>query len=370
MWFSPAEAAELTLNTGDVVVVEGGAGYGRSATLGSDLDGWGFQNSINRLRPRENNEGQFTDYCIGAALRSGYIGVTCGVATIPHLTAEKLGQMRIPNPPPHIQRSICQFLGRETARVDALIGKQEQLITALREDRTAIITHAVTKGLNRTVPMNFSGDDFVGNIPAHWEMTRLGWVTNAITDCAHSTPVASADGEYTVVRSGSIRDGRYRPEFSFQTDRTTYLERVERGVPSPGDVFFTREAPAGEACIVPDQMNLCLGQRMVLIKIRPERFLPQLVIHAIYASHTRAYFDVQMNGSTVGNLKMDRISKTPLPRPPLEEQHQILGFLDDRCRKIDELVGKANAVITRMREFRSALITDAVTGKIDVRGAA
>jgi type I restriction enzyme S subunit len=108
---------------------------------------------------------------------------------------------------------------------------------------------------------------------------------------------------------------------------------------------------------------------MVLLKIDGDRFLPGLILNAIYARPTRAYFDNQLNGSTVGNLKLDRIAKIPLPEPPMEEQQQILAYLNHRCASIDTLISKAMEVIETLREYRSSLVTAAVTGKIDVRGA-
>lgn len=288
---------------------------------------------------------------------------------LPSMTQSDLNAVRLPAPPVLDQIRIANFLDRETSRIDALIGKQNQLIATLREDRTATITQAVTKGLNPDAKMKDSGIVFVGSIPAHWGVTRLDWVVDRIVDCAHSTPLAVPEGEYTVVRSGSIRDGAYRPESSFQTDRDTYLDRVRRGKPMARDIFFTREAPAGEACLVPDADNLCLGQRMVLLKPNRGRFLPELIVRAVYAQSTRAYFDVQLNGSTVGNLKMDRIAATPIPDPPIGEQRQIVEHLDRRCAAIDALIDKANTMTTVLREYRGSIIAAAITGKIDVREA-
>jgi type I restriction enzyme S subunit len=367
-WFSPRELKDLSLRKNDLLIAEGGS-VGRCAVLSEDLVEWGFQKSLNRVRVRGDDDIRFLSYLIRHATECGHVAVLCGRSTIQHFTADKLANLDWPHPSPAEQRAIADFLDAETAKIDALIGKQEQLIATLREDRTATITHAVTKGLDPGVVMQDSGVEWLGEIPCHWETTRLGWVADKIIDCAHSTPTAFDQGEYTVVRSGSIRDGKYRPEFSFQTDRDTYLERVERGVPTPGDIFFTREAPAGEACLVPGLKNLCLGQRMVLLKINNEAFLPDLVVRAIYSRPVMAYFDVQLNGSTVGNLKMDRIAKTPLPNPPIEDQRRIVAFLNERCEKIDALIAKANEVIGTLREYRSALITDAVTGKIDPREA-
>ena len=140
MWFTPKEKSELTLKKGDVVVVEGGmGGYGRCDIVPEDAPGWGFQNSINRLRPKNGNSGAFTKYLLQIARDKGFIDVLCSVSTMPHLTAEKLGAIRLPLPTVDEQSKIGDFLDFETAKIDALIGKQEQLIAALQERRSITV---------------------------------------------------------------------------------------------------------------------------------------------------------------------------------------------------------------------------------------
>ena len=106
---------------------------------------WGFQKSLNRVRTRENDDIRFLSYLIQCATECGHVAVLCGRSTIQHFTAEKLASLDWPHPAPAEQKAIADFLDEETAKIDALIGKQEQLIATLREDRTATITHAVTK---------------------------------------------------------------------------------------------------------------------------------------------------------------------------------------------------------------------------------
>jgi type I restriction enzyme, S subunit len=181
MWFTPREVAELTLKKGDVVVVEGGmGGYGRCDVVPEDLPGWGFQNSINRLRPKNGNCGAYTKYLLQIAREKGFIDVLCSVSTMPHLTAEKLGAIRLPLPTIEEQWAIAEFLDKETTEIDALIGKQEQLIATLREDRTATITHAVTKGLDPEVEMKASGLPWAGDIPRHWQLVPIKHVVQSV----------------------------------------------------------------------------------------------------------------------------------------------------------------------------------------------
>lgn len=144
MWFAPLEFRNLGLRSGDVVVVEGGVGgFGRAAYLKDDLDGWGFQNSILRIRPFAGNDGRFLAYAILLARENGYIRAYCNVVSMPHFTTEKVAAFRFWCPPGHEQTTIADHLDRQTMRIDALIAKTNEHIVLAKERRTALITAAV-----------------------------------------------------------------------------------------------------------------------------------------------------------------------------------------------------------------------------------
>ncbi|WOO97428.1 restriction endonuclease subunit S [Micrococcus terreus] len=145
MWFSSSEATAHVLRAGDVVVVEGGqGGFGRAAFLEEDIPGWGYQNSINRLRPHGGTDGRFLTYILLLARQIGYVRSICNVVSMPHFTAEKLARMPVPVVPMDEQREIADHLDRETAKIDALIAKAERFIELAQERRAALITAAVT----------------------------------------------------------------------------------------------------------------------------------------------------------------------------------------------------------------------------------
>lgn len=145
MWFSPRELRMLDLQSGDVVVVEGGiGGYGRAAYVAEHFDGWGFQNSINRIRPFAENDGRYLTYFLLMARQKGFISAYCNIVSMPHLTSEKLEAMPMFLPPPEVQRQIAARLDEQTARIDTLIAKAEEHIALAKERRSALITAAVT----------------------------------------------------------------------------------------------------------------------------------------------------------------------------------------------------------------------------------
>lgn len=145
MWFSPRELCDHDLRIGDVVIVEGGAGFGRSSVLREDRPKWGFQNSIVRLRPIAGMAyGPFLDYAFQAALLDGRISLVCSTATIPHFTAEKVAALTLFVPSLTEQREIADYVDRETAKIDKLSSKAERFVELARERRSALITAAVT----------------------------------------------------------------------------------------------------------------------------------------------------------------------------------------------------------------------------------
>lgn len=372
MWFSPREAIAHDLQVGDVVVVEGGAGYGRSATLRTTLMGWGFQNSINRLRPRSGTWGRYSDFCLQSALTSAYIEVTCGVATIPHLTAEKLGQLRIPRPTFEEQLEIADFLDRETAKIDALIAKQEQLIATLREDRAATITQAVTKGLDPAVEMKVSGVEWIAEIPAHWTHSRVGYASKMLTGFPFKSEGFTDDPkDLPLLRGINVGVGRmnwesvvYWPESS-SSEMSAYrllVGDIVIGLDRPFIGAGTRVARVG----VRDVPSLLL-QRVLRLRAMPsfdQGYLAYLISGQGFVDHLTPIF----TGVSVPHVSPEQVASFRIPEPTRNEQEQIVSFLDERCTKIDTLIGKSTDMIETLREYRSTLITDAVTGKIDVRG--
>ncbi|HRE03874.1 MAG TPA: restriction endonuclease subunit S, partial [Ilumatobacteraceae bacterium] len=145
MWFGVEELAAHDVRVGDVIVVEGGAGFGRSAVVREDLLGWGFQKSVIRIRAKpEHAVGAFIDYALQAALAIGTVEMAASTATIPHFTAEKVAVFPIPSPAVEEQRKIVEQLDEQTAKIDLLISKAERFVELARERRAALITAAVT----------------------------------------------------------------------------------------------------------------------------------------------------------------------------------------------------------------------------------
>ena len=150
-------------------------------------------------------------------------------------------------PPLPEQHAIAAFLDRETAKIDALAAKKERLVELLEEKRTALISHAVTKGLDPDAPMKDSGIEWLGEVPVHWAKMKIKHFLYQIIDTEHKTAPYDPDGNYLVVRTSNVRNGVLLLADAKYINHEGFKEWTRRGVPKPGDILFTREAPAGRS---------------------------------------------------------------------------------------------------------------------------
>lgn len=319
------------------------------------------------IRIRKGYEARYLKYLmLSQAFKHLMVNDSMRVA-MPKVNRDTLNAARILRPPLDEQRAITDYLDRETERIGALIEKKEQLIDLLEEKRTALISRVVTQGLDRDVEMQDSGVEWLGEIPEGWEMTKLKFLAGEIIDAEHKTPPFHSDGDYLVVRTSNIRNGKLKYDDAKYTNRDGFEEWTQRGVPQPGDILFTREAPAGEACVVPDGVDLCLGQRVVLIRPNTEVLNNRFCMYSLYGRVTDEYVSVRSQGSTVDHFNMSDIYNIPIPHPSLDEQRDIIKYIDDRRAKIDGLIKVVERGVERLKEYQTALISAAVTGRIDVR---
>ena len=369
MWFSPREQQQLTLKVGDLLVSEGGD-VGRSAVWQAELDVCYFQNAINRIRAKENNFNRFLYYWMSTIKDKGFIDIICNKSTIAHFTAEKVAAVPVPYPSLPEQHAIAAFLDRETAKIDALIAEQQRLIALLAEKRQATISHAVTKGLNLDAPMKDSGVEWLGEVPEGWEVCKLKRRTLVITDGAHVSPETEA-GIYDFVSTKDIDVDSIDFEGCLKTSRQSYDYLVQTGCkPVLGDVLFSKDGTIGRTVVVIDEREFVVASSLIII--RPDRacldsaFLNYLCKSSLVSQQVDGF----VKGAGLPRLSIQNLLKVVGVFPPLPEQQNIAVFLDHEVAQLDTLTAEAQRAITLQQERRTALISAAVTGKIDVRGYA
>jgi type I restriction enzyme S subunit len=366
MWFSERDRSQLNLKPGDLLVSEGGD-VGRSCIWMAEIEDCHFQNSVNRLRGKNNFSTRFLYYWISTIKDKGYIDVLCNKSTIAHFTAEKVAAVPTPLPTGKEQQVIAAFLDRETAKIDALVAEQEKLVALLKEKRQSVISYAVTKGLDPSVPMKDSGVEWLGEVPAHWEFGFLKryW---SVTDCKHVTAEFVDEG----IPLASIREVQSRWINLDDAKCTTpyfYELLIEGGrKPLPGDLIFSRNATVGEVAQVSvEHPAFAMGQDVVLLRKLDANDSSDYFQHVIRSPIIVQQLANMMVGSTFKRINVEEIRSFWVPSPPAAEQTAIAQSLELETAKLDALTAEAQSAITLLQERRTALISAAVTGQIDVR---
>lgn len=328
------------------------------------------------LRPRPEMRGEFAHHL----LRSAHFQeefYRYGKGIVADLWSTNYSEMRsivLALPPLPEQTAISAFLDRETAKIDALVAEQEKLIALLKEKRQAVISHAVTKGLDPTVPMKDSCVEWLGEVPAHWSVASVRRVIRRIEqgwspDC-FGRP-AEPD-EWGVVKSGCVNRGVFVEQENKALPET--LNPVPEYEIHAGDVLMSRASGSPElvgstAYITETRAKLMLSDK--IFRIHPEPNVNGAFFVVVFNSRPmRSQIERAISGAEglANNLPQSAMKGFFCVVPPLDEQTQIVSFLASETAKFDALTAEAQRGIELLKERRSALISAAVTGKIDVRG--
>lgn len=275
----------------------------------------------------------------------------------------------IPVPSHHEQTQIARFLDHETAKIDALIREQERLIELLQEKRQAVISHAVTKGLDPDVPMKDSGVEWLGEVPVHWEAARVKHVATFIT----SGPRGWSDFITEVSGDVFLQSGDLDDNLGLQLDTAKMVkppagaEGMRTKLKSGDVVVCITGANTGRVAVVEDlQRTTFINQHLSLIRTDVSQIDPRYLAFSLSSLPGRSYFDVVQYGLKEG-LSLSNVSEAPIALPSVEEQELIVKTLNKLISKFNGLSKATSEKIALLKERRSALISAAVTGKIDVR---
>ena len=368
MDFPPSERNRYRLQPGDLLVCEGGE-VGRTAMWNGELDECFYQKAIHRVRPRSDSEiPRFFYYLMYTLAKRGVFAAGGNPNTIDHLTAVQLRHYRVPFPESGEQRAIPAFLDRETAQIDALVAMKERLIELLQEKRTALITRAVMRGLHPNVPMKDSGVEWLRAIPAHWDVVRTKFAAALRSGHTPSRTKPEYWSDCSIpwfgladvwqLRSGQVeyvhKTTEQISELGLANSSATLLPK--------GTVILSRTASVGFSAIL--GVDMATTQDFVNWVCGPP-LKPEYLLY-VFRAMKPAFRRLTM-GSTHQTIYMPDFGLFSTPVPPIPEQDRIVAFIRRETGAIDTLVGKMHDVLSHLKELRTALISAAVTGKIDVR---
>lgn len=312
-------------------------------------------------------------YWLGETLRAMNLNQYSVSAAQPGLSVDAIRRLRVPVPSLDEQRQIAGFLSRETAKIDALVAEQQQLVELLKEKRQAAISHAVTKGLNPDTPVKDSGVEWLVDVPAHWTMKRIKYLSTSVeqgwSPQCESYPADLSD-EWGVLKVGAVNRGTFSPEENKKLPSD--LEALPELSIKFGDLMIsranTRELVGSAAVSTRDYPRLLLCDKLYRLRFRDTVTLPPFLAFYLSTPAVREQIELHATGASASmvNIGQSVILELPVAVPPLEERVTMLKFIDAETITLNALVQQAETAIRLLKERRAALITAAITGEIDV----
>ncbi len=372
--FMPATATKeqvrrFSLQSGDVLITKDSETWmdiAVPAVVSEDLPGVLCGYHLAHIRPFGHCDGRFLSRLIAATGPRDQFHVSANGITRFGLTGDSVRSAVFALPPLPEQRSIADFLDRETARIDALVKKKERLIELLQEKRAALISHAVTKGLDPDAPMKESGVEWLGELPAHWEVKRLKHAATINDETLPETTDPGMEIAYVDIGNVDSIQGITDSEVMVFENAPSRARRIVR----KGDVIVStvRTYLRAIAQIETSDANLIVSTGFAVL--RPRQMDYGYVAYVASAPYFVERVVAHSVGVSYPAINPSELACLDVILPPLDEQCAIAAFLDHETAKIDTLATRVREAIERLKELRATLISAAVTGKIDVRNVA
>ena len=315
-----------------------------------------------KLNP--DTSGRFT-YYLALTIPFNYYSTN---TALPSMTKGNLNSHLVSRPPLSEQTSIAAFLDRETEKIDGLVAEQRRLLELLKEKRQAVISHAVTKGLNHRAPMKPSGIEWLGDVPEHWKVTRLAYnatIENGTTP-SRDNPDYWLDGDIPWLSSGEVNQYRITEASEFITKKALHECSLRL---LPRDTIVIGMIGQGKTRGLSASLEIEASINQNLAAIIPSKNLESDYLLYMFQS-MYDYLREFGRGGNQAALNCEILSALKMPFPPFEEQLLICEHLGAHLKKFDALTAEAQRAIDLLQERRTALISAAVTGQIDVRKAA
>lgn len=355
------------LREGDLVSMR--VGYpGVTSVIPRELDGSNCASLLIIRKPKEISS-RLLSYQINTDLGRNQIKLLQQGAAQEQINVSDIVNFWVVCPPENEASIIEYFLNHETAKIDALIGKQQNLIQLLKEKHQAVISHAVTKGLNPDAPMKDSGIEWLGSVPEHWNVARLKQSIQYGSSISYGIvqPGDSLDEGVRFIQTTNISKGSFDLN-NFQKTSATIESKFPRSRLEGGEVILGIRASIGAAFVVPQSfkgVNLSRG----IARIIPNQLLKSdFLVWYFQSDSVKEYWGLSKQGSTFSEVSIETVRELTVPLPTLIEQDNISSFLYIESEKLRNSIASAESQKQLLQERRTALISAAVTGKIDVRG--
>lgn len=265
------------------------------------------------------------------------------------------------------QERIVEFLKEKYYTIDSLASNIQKEIETLEAYKKSLITEAVTKGLDISVPMKSSGNPWIGKIPTTWVLSKVKYVSSVVTDGAHVSPDYVDDG-YEFISTVNVIDGAINFENCIHTSESSYKVFVNTGCkPRRGDVLISKDGTVGKTVIIDYDREFVIGSSLVIIRPVCNKINQRFLNYNLQAKYTQQLLQLIMHGSALKRVSVQKNSNLPLTLPPLNEQVSIADYLDDKCSEVDAIIASKKQQLETLATYKKSLIYEYVTGKKEVK---
>jgi len=358
-------AQEYLLENGDILFARSGATVGKTFQFKNYTGKACYAGYLIKASPNPNKlNTDFLYFYTKSGCYESWKNSIFIQATIQNIGADKYSTLPIPLPPLKEQTQIANFLDEKTAEIDEAIALKNQLIALLQEEKSALINEAVTKGIDPTVPMKDSGIEWIGDIPAHWEiiqMKYLGFIKYGL-----GQPPKQLEGGLPIIRATNVSRGIISEKNMMYVDPND-LPYERDPILQKNDIIVVRSgAYTADSAIIPKKYTGAVtGYDMVF---RATKIFPQFIAYGLLSNYI-LFNQLYMHRMRAAqpHLNAEELGATLVLSPPKKEQIQIAQYIDKKTQEIDQEIDYTKEEIALLKEYRQSLISEAVTGKIDVR---
>lgn len=357
------KATGCTIKNGNVLLSKDGT-VGRVVVYKQD-DEIGALSSICIIEPTDQLDAAF----LGQALQSEgcarqYDNFMSGSA-LRRLVLRDIRSIKVPVPEPEHQRSIARVLDT----LDTAIHETEAIIAKLKAVKQGLLHDLLTRGIDANGELrppqveapHLYKESPLGWIPKDWEIESINRACSDVVDCPHSTPNYQDQG-VLVARTMHIKDGAFLEALASRVSERQYQDRIARLEPQTGDVIFTREAPVGEAFVIPLNMRICLGQRVMLLRPKNGRLVAEYLLAQIYSGAVKDRIATLTSGTTNPHLNVSEVKEFEIPLPPFVEQQEIAKRLNEHESRLQSETSEQN----KLSLLKTGLMDDLLTGRVCV----
>lgn len=360
-WKKYYESPEIMVSNNDILMVKTGSSYGKC----SFVENMPMECTINPqivVFKQHRDYPKFLAYSFQTEATRAFVETSVVGGTIPTISQEKIMNYFFAFPPFSEQQSIAAYLDQKCGEIDELITLQEEMITKLQGYKQSVITEAVTKGLDKNVPLKDSGIEWIGEIPEHWICTVFKRFLLEPMQYGANEPAEECnyyDPRY--IRITDIKDdGTLRDD----TFKSLPLGKAKEYMLTKGDLLFARSgATVGKTFLYKEDYAACFAGYLIKARCNKNKLVPNFVFYYTLSNVYQNWKNSIFIQSTIQNIGADKYSVMPIIVPPLPEQQSISDYLDQKCSEIDELISIKQQKIEKLKEYKKSLIFECVTGK-------